>query len=654
MTPRITAPIVLVCVFALLAGCSADPEPISEAEWSREAYSEVLLDASCSSDAAIAARAVLAMGRIQSLAYTESLVSAAASEDRQVRLAALFALGQIGFAEGKDTPDAAALTCANATRDEDPGIAAAAVECLGKLGAAGTEMIVVPLAKHDDPRVRAAVADALMRLRFVPVLREESETPPPFAPEAVEALTGALEDPDETVRIAAAHAVSRYGEPTVAPRAAEMKDEPNEFVRMFAVRCVARSDAKDLADAITWGLADPSYRVRVETINALARFKRLDLLPGSLAEDDSFHVRAAYATAVGAADDKPTLDRLRAMARDDGPTVRTAAIGSLAGRLQDRYATALSSLLDEENWVIRAAAAGAATRIGERGAPVLKAFVNDEDPRVAATALASVPLDDMEKMRRVFTRAIESDDQSFRAAAVTRIPEIASPETLGWLVTAYDLSNNDGSTSVRELAVEALAKIETDTSNDLLRNIFDLDRKYEIREKAAEVLRGRGIELPDPEPVPYEPPPVRELSPGEDPVVVLETTKGMMEIQVYAQDAPLHAASFVGLVKDGFYDGKIWHRVVSNFVIQGGDPEGNGWGDAGYSLPDEINRRRYVRGTVGMPKGGKDTGGCQIFITHVPTPHLDGNYTVFGQVISGLDVIDATEIGDRILRATVK
>ena len=113
-------------------------------------------------------------------------------------------------------------------------------------------------------------------------------------------------------------------------------------------------------------------------------------------------------------------------------------------------------------------------------------------------------------------------------------------------------------------------------------------------------------------------------------------------------------ASFVKLVRDGFYDGLIWHRVVSNFVIQGGDPRGDGWGGAGYTLRDEINTERYVRGTVGMPKAGKDTGGGQIFITHVPTPHLDGNYTIFGRVVSGMDVVDRIEVGDRIVRAELK
>jgi peptidyl-prolyl cis-trans isomerase B (cyclophilin B) len=93
----------------------------------------------------------------------------------------------------------------------------------------------------------------------------------------------------------------------------------------------------------------------------------------------------------------------------------------------------------------------------------------------------------------------------------------------------------------------------------------------------------------------------------------------------------------------------------SNFVVQGGDPEHTGWGDAGYALRAEINEERYLRGTLGMPRSaGFDTGGCQIFVTHIPTPHLDGLYTVFGRVFEGLDVVDAIERGDTIRRAYVR
>jgi cyclophilin family peptidyl-prolyl cis-trans isomerase len=174
-----------------------------------------------------------------------------------------------------------------------------------------------------------------------------------------------------------------------------------------------------------------------------------------------------------------------------------------------------------------------------------------------------------------------------------------------------------------------------------------------VRGKARGALASRGVLLPGPQETSAEASALLEVRFEDDPVVTLVTSKGEIRIRCLAHAAPIHVASFVSLVREGFYDGLTWHRVVSNFVIQGGDPRGDGWGGAGYTLRDEINSSRYGRGSVGMPKAGKDTGGGQIFITHVPTPHLDGNYTVFGQVVSGLDVVDRIEVGDAIIRARV-
>jgi cyclophilin family peptidyl-prolyl cis-trans isomerase len=137
-------------------------------------------------------------------------------------------------------------------------------------------------------------------------------------------------------------------------------------------------------------------------------------------------------------------------------------------------------------------------------------------------------------------------------------------------------------------------------------------------------------------------------------IVVLETEKGRIELSLAVAEAPIHAATFLDSVRHGLYDGTLWHRVVTGFVVQGGDPRGSGWGDGGISLRDEINRLPFERGTVGMPKAGKDTGGCQLFIMYLPTPHLDGRYTVFGKVVSGMDVVDKLEPGDRIKRAFIK
>ncbi len=105
-------------------------------------------------------------------------------------------------------------------------------------------------------------------------------------------------------------------------------------------------------------------------------------------------------------------------------------------------------------------------------------------------------------------------------------------------------------------------------------------------------------------------------------------------------DAPLTADNFMTLARNGFFDGDAVHRVVPDFVVQGGDPRGDGEGGPGYTIRDEINQRPYLRGTVGMALDWKDTGGSQFFITHSPQPHLDARYTVFGQVVAGMDVVD--------------
>jgi len=106
--------------------------------------------------------------------------------------------------------------------------------------------------------------------------------------------------------------------------------------------------------------------------------------------------------------------------------------------------------------------------------------------------------------------------------------------------------------------------------------------------------------------------------------------------------------AFLSLVDRRYFDGSTWHRVVPNFVVQDGDPRGDGWGGPGFALRDEVNPVRYETGTVGMALSGPDTGGSQFFITHSPQPHLDGTYTVFGRVVSGLGALDAIGQGERL------
>lgn len=130
--------------------------------------------------------------------------------------------------------------------------------------------------------------------------------------------------------------------------------------------------------------------------------------------------------------------------------------------------------------------------------------------------------------------------------------------------------------------------------------------------------------------------------------VKMDTGKGTMIIELFEEDAPNTVANFEKLIRDGFYDGLAFHRVIPDFVIQGGCPKGTGTGGPGYTIKCELdnNPNKHERGSLSMAHAGRDTGGSQFFICHSPQPHLDGNHTVFGKVVEGLDVVDAIRPGD--------
>jgi len=128
----------------------------------------------------------------------------------------------------------------------------------------------------------------------------------------------------------------------------------------------------------------------------------------------------------------------------------------------------------------------------------------------------------------------------------------------------------------------------------------------------------------------------------------MKTEKGDIHIEFFDEDAPKTVKNFKNLIQDGFYDGLNFHRVIPNFVIQGGCPNGTGTGGPGYHIPCEINTQKHLVGSLSMAHAGKDTGGSQFFICHSPQPHLDGVHTVFGQT-SDTDVVNSIEPGDKII-----
>ncbi|MDQ3743332.1 MAG: peptidylprolyl isomerase, partial [Acidobacteriota bacterium] len=251
---------------------------------------------------------------------------------------------------------------------------------------------------------------------------------------------------------------------------------------------------------------------------------------------------------------------------------------------------------------------------------------------------------------------LKADDVIVRATAADILSELppdaeSSRALADALPRALDDDMNDAALSI----LGALSKQKDAGATAAIQKALDVT-DYLVRRRAADILRERAgageaavrrVET------------VNTRNHREDYVravarigkvvrAVVTTDKGTFTIELLPEDAPLTVDNFVQLARRHYFDGISFHRVVPNFVIQGGDPRGDGNGGPGYQIRCEINLVPYDRGAVGMALSGKDTGGSQWFVTHSPQPHLDGGYTVFGRVTQGMDVVDRIARGDRI------
>ena len=141
----------------------------------------------------------------------------------------------------------------------------------------------------------------------------------------------------------------------------------------------------------------------------------------------------------------------------------------------------------------------------------------------------------------------------------------------------------------------------------------------------------------------YDKQPEMTLDQSKDYYAIFHTQKGDVKVKLFAQETPITVNNFVFLARQGYYDGTTFHRVIPNFMVQGGDPTGSGMGGPGYKIKDEFHPklRHSKPGILSMANAGPNTGGSQFFITHTPTPHLDNRHTVFGEVVEGMDVVNA-------------
>jgi len=160
---------------------------------------------------------------------------------------------------------------------------------------------------------------------------------------------------------------------------------------------------------------------------------------------------------------------------------------------------------------------------------------------------------------------------------------------------------------------------------------------------------------PRPQAKTYDAPPPMSIDAAKHYTATIETAKGNIVLELFPKVAPQTVNSFVFLAREGFYDGLTFHRVVPGFVVQGGDPKGDGTGGPGYTLPAEFSDVKHITGTLAMARtSDPNSAGSQFYITLAPTPHLDGQYTVFGQVREGMDVVQAIRVGDVMDKVTIE
>lgn len=614
-------------------------------------------------EARIRRRAAIALGRVGLPEAVPTLVRVLQTDtDPEVRQMAAFALGLIGDGSAVD-PLRIALG------DPSPVIAGRAAEALGLIGdTASAPAIGKLVAAHvgaasalapDESRPQIDPAADAFRLGVYALTRLK----------AYEPLAGAVLGPDGQPRLrwwVVAYALQRVEDRRALPALLTLARSESSYTQAFAVKGLGA--LKDPAAVpVLLPLIDSTRAASAPTVEAIRAIGRIGDARGEPLLTKLLYsrglnpmVRAETLLALGDSAAAVSVDAFVDFLGDPSPTVRIAALQGFAKRDDDSFLTVLSGLDPDPEWIVRAALATVlATKDPERALPRLTPMLADTDARVVPAVLTALTKLKAPGIEKILIERLGSEDVGVRAAAATNLGELKADGGVEALTAAYKRGEADLVIDTRAAALEALSKYGAAASVPTLRLALN-DKDWAVRLKAAELLKTLDPTIetaqairpaPALRSVNYDNPAV--TSPVVSPHVYIETEKGTIEIELDVLDAPLTSDNFIALVRRGYFDGLPFHRVVPNFVIQGGDPRGDGDGGPGYTIRDELNQEPYLRGTVGMALAWRDTGGSQFFITHSPQPHLDARYTVFGRVVAGMDVVDNITQRDVMKRVRV-
>lgn len=632
------------------------------------------------------------------------LAALLASPSQAVRARAALALGSVQHAE-------AWVALAGALEDADPGVRRDAAFAVGQLGSPESlEALVQAFARENDGTVRRALLTAVSKIRTpdasVALLgleltagEEEARTLALArlaavrgmgTREAQEHFLARLDDRDPGVRKAAAYYFGRMQDPGAwAPRVARVRDvlgslEKSDPAAMHLVQALGRlGDASDGERLRTWASSARDWRVRANAVSALAGLpidaENREALFLAL-DDPAPLVGVAAAQSLARGEFTPSeLARIKAWmdAHPDRWQAAAPLLGVLARGDEREYVFAwLDSIPEEDSFRWAFGIQALAFVPGDAALERLGRGVGSSDPRVQGAAVGA--LVQRWSQDRLFSGSAEAYFPVFAAvlrsanpqAAVAAARALADPafRVLGseeLLVEAYGAMDAGKQAEPMMTILEALTALGSDEAEPLLAEAA-LRPEPALRGMAVRLLEARGLPVPGPS-APSDEGGVTgaALAPsmdwaylaslGRHPRLVLETDRGRVVLRLHAEEAPLTVQTITRLASEGRYDGVPFHRVVPNFVVQGGDfSTGDGFGGAGFTIRSEFNLLPFDEGVVGMASAGKDTEGSQFFITHSAQPHLDGAYTAFGRVSKGMDVVARLMVGDRIIRATVE
>jgi cyclophilin family peptidyl-prolyl cis-trans isomerase/HEAT repeat protein len=668
-------PIPFVCSAALALLLAVGPRPLPAQQADEALVGQLarllaasdarVFDAAALRDGVAAAnfdvrrQAALAVGRIGDPQGVDLLVPLLTDTAESVRAAAAFALGLLKDPRGIEPLITLVRAGAGSVAPAE------AVTAIAKIGGdAGARALtdVLQLGSAGaaaPPPVAAALLEA-WRLG-------------PRAP--VSALIGYADDPDPNTRARLLYSLGRLRSPSGIASLLNAMQDRDPTVRAIAARALTRTvvdsahlEAPAIAQRFRPLLTDPEVTVRINALRSLAGYRDSALagVVAPLAGDADVGVAVQAETTLGTMGGSVARAALRARLAAAGFAIRRQALLGLAEADSAAGVAAATALVADADWRWRsvAAEAFAAAHVRDR----LEAQLGDADGRVVAQALQGltriVPATDTTILPTA-RRLLAADDAAVRSVAADLLARVPNLDDVDRLTQAYRRAAGDQFDDARLSAVAALAAIAQASGAGRIRVA---NRFVAVTPRAEDYLVRRlaAAKLPDAAAVwgpvapiatgrtdaDYRDAARRYLVPALQgaplPTITIETDRGTLVVQLLAGDAPLTVAAFLGLVDRRFFDGNRWHRVVPNFVVQDGDPRGDGWGGPPFVLRDEVNPVRYDAGIMGMALSGPDTGGSQFFICHSPQPHLDGIYTVFGRVVAGLPVLNQIAQGDRI------